>query len=334
MPHSSGGGSSGGGFHSSSSSGGGRSGPRYSNRPFVGGTAYVYYYGREMRPRMTYCSEDPRTAKGPNILSYIFIALFAIIPVAIIVFFGFHNPQKLSTSYASNIDIDDRVNVLSTEEETSLKTTFNEFYEVTGISPYLLTIDNASWSTNYASLEDYAYRAYLGLFNDESHWLIVYAGDGADPRVGWKFEGMQGNNTDNVLTVKVTDKFNETAYNNLKDSSKSVSASFQGAFEAIMPGIMDKSFYLEPGLIVFSAVWFGISCYALVSTVMSGFRIKAMRNAVKAPEGTTLKTCARCGAQYYDGTLDRCPKCGNAVPDSRFASFGGEKYDPSDRFSK
>ncbi len=325
MPHSSGGGSSGGGggYHSGSD---GPRGPRCSSRPFAGGTPYVYY-DRHLHPHMCYCSEDPTKASPRSrIASYIFLGIFAIAPLAVVIFTGFHNPKKLATDYVANIKIEDRIDTLTAEEEATVQATFQEFYNVTGIAPYLVTMENDAWKASYASLQDYAYRYYVGEFgNDESHWLIAYSGDAGLPRVNWRFEGMQGNNTDNILTTRVTDRFNEAMYKGLSDSAYTVSRAVDEAFKGILPGIMDSSFYVPTPVLIFVIAWAAISSGALIYNVIQGSRAKYMKNAVKAPEGTTLKTCAHCGAQYYDGTVSRCPKCGNAVPDSRFASFGHDR---------
>ena len=76
-------------------------------------------------------------------------------------------------------------------------------------------------SNNYNNLEEYAYSAYVNRFQDEKHWLIVYEELGdvsslpedmyrypSSDEPEWQFWGMQGDDTDPILTAEVTEKFN------------------------------------------------------------------------------------------------------------------------------
>ena len=107
------------------------------------------------------------------------------------------------------------------------------FREKTGITPALTT---TSWVTSMfwpASLEDYAYSDYVTKFKDEKHWLIVYQSKD-------NFEGMQGDETDNILTKEVTKKFNYAFHDYLvKDNT--LTESLVKAFDDITPKIMDFS---------------------------------------------------------------------------------------------
>ena len=331
MPHSSGGGSSGGGFHSGGSSHhGGSSGnaSRISTRPFVGATSYIYYT-RSFQPRVIYSSTSPDQLRKSSPAAYVFLGIFALVPVGVMLFTGIHNPAKLPTNYASTIEVIDHVDALSDEEEAALESTFNEFYTVSGISPYLLCIDNETWSSSFSSLEDYAYREYLKLFSDESHWLIVYAGKSGSPRENWHFEGMQGNDTDGILTTKVTDAFNSALYDDLRGNAYTVGGAVDHAFRSILPTLMDKSFYVEPAMIVFSCAWFGMVAFFLAAMIVNDVQRKALKGAVKATNvnPASIKTCIRCGTQYYPGSITKCPKCGTSLADDRFID-----PDSDDRF--
>ena len=322
MPHSSGGGSCGGGCHSgggSHHSSGSNSAYRISSRPVAGATSYIDYT-RAYQPRVLYSATPPDQMKKNSPVVYVFMGLFAFIPLAIMLFTAFHNPTKLSTNYVSNIQISDPVDALSDEEEATLQSTFEEFYTVSGISPYLLAIDNETWSNSFSSLEDYAYREYLKLFNDESHWLIVYAGKSGSPRENWHFEGMQGNDTDGILTTKVTDSFNSTLYEDLRGNAYTVGGALEHAFRSILPGLMDQSFSIDPSMIAFSCIWFGMCAFFIAVMAISDKQKKALKTAVKAPDVNlaSIKTCIRCGTQYYPGSVTKCPKCGTSLADDRF----------------
>ena len=320
MPHSSGGGSSGGGFHSGS---GGSSGPSYrtSSRYFPGSTCYVYYgWGGSMRT--VYLSGDAKAATKSRIVSLIGIGAFMLIGVGVAIFAGFHNPQKIATDYPTTMLIEDNTDVLTAAEENTLKATFQEFFDTSGICPSFVSIPNSTWKGHYASLSGYAYQKYLDLFKDESHWLIVYSDDGN--KTNWAFEGMQGNNTDNVLSVNVTDRFNSYLYDSLS-SSASVGASVDGAFHTIMPTMMQSYFGLDRGMIIFLAAWEGILGVLFVVTIVGAVRGKGLKNATKIDGELVRKCCPSCGNEYAEGTVTHCPKCGKQLFVDNYAHFSDHR---------
>ncbi|MBO6284746.1 MAG: zinc ribbon domain-containing protein [Bacilli bacterium] len=318
MPHSSGGGSSGGGFHSGS--GGRSSGPSYrtSSRYFPGSTCYVYY-GRGGLMRTVYLSGDAKAATKSKITSIIAVVVFMLIGIGIGVFTGFHNPHKISSDYSTTITIEDNTDILSEDEETTLKQTFNEFYTLSGICPSVVAIPNSTWNTHYASLQGYAYDKYLSMFKDESHWLIVYSDDGN--KANWHFEGMQGNDTDPVLSVRVTDSFNSFLYDKLSNSSQSVGVSINEAFRHIMPTMMNSYFGIDTPVLIFLIIWEGVLAFALVSTIINAIRTQGLKNGFKISGDLVKKNCPSCGCEYAEGTVRRCPKCGHQLADEKYASF-------------
>ena len=320
MPHSSGGGSSGGGFHSGSSSSGGPS-YRASSRYFPGATCYVYY-GRGGLMRTVYLSGDVHAAKKSKIPALIGIGVLMLVGVGVAVFFGFHNPKKLSTSYSTSIVVEDGTDVLTDAEETTLKKTFDEFYTLSGICPSFVSIDNATWKGGYASLSGYAYDKYLAMFKDESHWLIVYADDGN--KANWAFEGMQGNDTDNVLTRRVTDDFNSCFHDGLSAPSSRVGTALDEAFHRIMPHLMESYFAIEMPMVFFLVAWEGGLAVIFVVTLVGSFRSKGLQNAKKVEGEIVRKHCPSCGNEYAEGTVDACPKCGTKFPSVKYASFHGD----------
>ena len=322
MPHSSGGGSSGGGFHSSSSS----SSPstRYSNRPFPGAMCYVYY-DSAFRPRTIYTNVDPTKQKRNRVGLYIGLAAFLLVPGAIIPIAGFHNPQKIATDYSTTMYVRDDLNVISESEETTLRATFQEFLDLSGVSPSVVTIQTSTWKNgHYASLTDYAYDKYLAMFNDESHWLIVYSADDT-AKTNWAFEGMQGNNTDPALMAYTTDGFNKTLYEEL-GSNATVGAALNHAFRAILPTMMQSRFYVEPGLWIFMGLWEAGVVAAIVITIVQGKRAKLVQSAVKVEGQPKMAKCEHCGNDYYEGTVTKCPKCGADITHPHYAHFEGDVY--------
>ena len=321
MPHSSGGGSSGGGFHGGSSSGGGSS-YRYSSRPFPGAICYVYYDSHHA-PRLLYTNSDPAKAKRTNVFFFVLVGVFFLLPWAILPLIGNHNPQKIPTDYDHSIVLEDNNNVFSESEEAALNQKFVEFYEISGIAPSILTVKPSDWSGS-SSLERFAYRKYLSFFEDERHWLFVYSSKENEPKTNWAWEGMQGDETDPVLSSKTLDVFNETLYGKLSDPSVSVADAFLSSFDAILPTMMDSYFYIDTPYWLFAGIWTAASAFMLASMIYSNSKAKQLKSAVKAPTDLSLKKCANCGNSYYAATVDKCPKCGLEVAYPRFATFPEE----------
>ena len=139
MPHSSGGGSHGGGshggsHHSSHSHGGsGRSSRHVRSTYFPDARRYVYY--DHHRPVYVYAD----------------------------------HPHKLPQNYDYKIVVEDKANVLGNTAE--LRNSLVAFYNRTGISPAVITVENSDWQGYYSDFENYAYDLYVNHFTDESHWL-------------------------------------------------------------------------------------------------------------------------------------------------------------------
>ena len=316
MPHSSGGGSSSGGFHSSSgsshSSSSSSNSSRISSRPFSGATTYVYY-SRGHEPRLMYTNGQPLASLKSGVIS-IFITSFILITVLIIfAFSGFHNPRKVSTNYNTSIVIHDNNGVLSVDEFSSITETFNDFLDKTGISPSLLTV-NEEYVSNPDDLEDYAYDEYLKYFSDEKHWLIVYYSSKNTAKDNWTFEGMQGNDTDNILTEEVTNKFSRVMYASLHEEDTNLYEALTRSFNEITPTIMDKSYHLD-AMQIFIGLFVGaIFTFFIVSQIISLNSQKKLQKAVKIPtKEPELKKCLYCDSSYYAGTIDHCPNCGAPV---------------------
>ena len=199
MPHSSGGGSHGGGshgghsHHSSSRHGGSRNSSRISKTNFAGAKRYRYrHHGQE---RYFYSDREPNKIFDWKRLLIGFFYIPFLIPAIIMI----GGDVTISTAkYDTSIIIKDEANVF--EQTESLNDALTGFYEKTEIPPAVITVSPEVWKDN-GSLEDYAYDRYLSEFDDENHWLIVYTqkGERGDIDFDWSFEGMQGDNTDDIL---------------------------------------------------------------------------------------------------------------------------------------
>lgn len=213
MPHSSGGGShsggshSGSGFSSSSSSSGGSSAKHIKNTSFPGARRYVYY--ENYRPVYIYADYDIRkgTASGKffSILGSAVSLLFGIMLLAMC----YDKPQKMDTSPSYSCEIVDCAGVI--DDADMVQSAIDDFYDETGIPVEVMTVNNEDWQGSYSKLEDFAYDMYVTEFDDEEHWLVVYSEPTSpDPDFNdWYWEGMQGDDTDNIITVDVADDFKD-----------------------------------------------------------------------------------------------------------------------------
>ena len=261
MPHSSGGGSGshgGGGssFHSGSSGGGSSFGggglfsggddygngytngrpPYLSKHYFAGAKRYRYRWrGQDRYFYSTYnTGQEFRPIRGLFVLPLILICLA----------FMFWPLLKSLKKYDRNILVDDKLNVL--DDSSRLREAMEAFSEKTKITPAVVTLYNEEWQRfGVSSLKDYAYSQYLMRFRDEKHWLIMYS----EPKEKtgeweWFWEGMQGDDTDPVLTPYVTEAFNVTMQSGLVDESRPVPEIMADAFEAATARAQPK--FLHP----------------------------------------------------------------------------------------
>lgn len=324
MPHSSGGGSSSGGIFRGYSSYAAPSykghsyraadGSRYrrSLTYFPGATRYRYYYrGRNM---YYYANMAPTSSShGEIFIALIMIAVvifLAVVPK--LLYAGFF---KLSLDYNSQIVVEDNLNRV--KNKTELLNCFEEFKKKTGITPAFITVSYNDYTKVNASLEGYAKKAYLDRFSDEKHWLIVYS----ESSSGWEFHGMQGNDTDYILNVEITDRFNYVFHRSLS-KGHSPDMAYVLALYDILPRLNTM---LSFNVFIFLAVLIVIALFILPILDMTP-KQKAMRNAVEAPEkkekpmpvymqkrGIDVNeqdTCSVCFNSYPKGMYEICPSCG------------------------
>lgn len=329
MPHSSGGGSHGGGSHSSShhSSGGGShssgSSIRTQNTYFTGSHRYVRYH--DGRADYIFSSSSslnkPASKIGRFLLICFYIPFFAVgIFTATQVV---EIPKPLTTHYEKNVDVVDVTDRFTDAEEQELYAELTEFYNQTGIPVTIDTEANQYWQGSYNSLENYAYDLYVNHYSDEDHWLIVYSDDLSDRQTAefndWYFEGMQGYNTDGILTTSVTDKFNQNLNKQLLIKNNTTSQAFIIAFEELNKSVMKPHIVTEGILFtvfwnVFTIIHFSIMMFA------TGKNSKKYKDYIACPdddEEVAKKKeirCEYCNGVYYRGTVTSCPHCGAALP--------------------
>ncbi|MBR3439045.1 MAG: hypothetical protein IKH13_06035 [Clostridia bacterium] len=346
MPHSSGGGSHGGGGHGGGGShGGGSSGtrsmPTASRKYFAGATPYVRYHNG--RTDILYADRDITKTKKSDYVSNIVTIVFISLIMALFAFGSFSSisgvfraPKKLSTDYDTTIIIEDNLGVIT--DRAAMEKALSDFLDVTGITPSVMTVTNESWR-NYSSLENYAYDLYVNTFDDEKHWLIVYsqpAVTGSGGFVDWYWEGMQGDDTDNIITDYSANLFTESLQKYLTaDTKYSVERAIRLAFEQITPQIMqrhvNKNDIKDAVLVlaVMGAMW----GFPVVFSIMNLVKMKNYKDYQKVPsvDGKVLiqETCDYCGGVYVVGTCLNCPHCGASVKAYNPIDPGRYEYDRS-----
>lgn len=314
MPHSSGGGGGsfgggGGSFGGGSSGGSGGSGSRTSRSYFPGATRYVYYSGGSAH--YIYSNSDPAKAASPlRFLTLLFYIPFflAIIPLVMDIY---HVPQKMETDYDTKIVVEDNAGVLGNTEE--LDKALEAFFDETGIAPSFVTIYNEDWHNRYSDLETYAYNYYVDNFKDENHWLIVYSEPQA-PKANdhYYWEGMQGDNTDPILTEECLKEFNEHFNNLLAEGERpDVAGSATQAFNNITPKIMKP--YFDSGNAMFACFFIGFILLHFLIMAISIIKAVKYKNAVPISLKIGEKKCPSCGGGYVKGTCDTCPHCGAPI---------------------
>lgn len=234
-------------YHSGSYSGYGYSDRRNSTRIssvfFPGAKRYSYLSHGKLK--YIYSQSDPSKRFHPARL----LVLLFYIPF---IFGGIFMVKTSSTPSlkkpdSTEIIIKDEADVITSQDESELRTVLRDFYKKSGVVPSVITVEDTKWQ---GDIENYAYTRYLSEFTDEMHWLIVYS----DPSAS--FEAMQGDNTDAVLTEDVGDIFINRLETNLKDKNTGVGASVSNAFETIMPliskpGLFDRLASLGPAIFLF-----------------------------------------------------------------------------------
>ena len=328
MPHSSGGGSHGGGSHggshSSHSHSGGRSGggssTRASKTAFAGSTRYVYY--RKGKPNFVYANYDIRKKSSlvATIIAIVYICGM-ILPLLGICVMGwivsFEKPKKISPPQDKTIIIEDNINVIDNEDD--LYDVLEEFYDKTGIVPAVVTVTNDTWK-KYDNLEKYAYDDYLNRFKDERHWLIIYSEavkeDGFND---WYWEGMQGDQTDSILTSKKTGEFTENLHKLLLQRERnSVGESIEKAFDQLNSKVMDTTVNTKLLLItqIVPLTFVALFVYLILKIMNPVEKHYYTKAYVCDPTFVDQETCEYCGGVYVVGLHTTCPHCAAALKSS------------------
>lgn len=329
MPHSSGGGSHSGGSHSSHSSshssshGGSSSRPRTVRSTYFNGARRFVRYSNHGAQYM-YADYD-LTGKSLGKVRYFLLIFYIPFIIAIFGMLGnsIHMPKKVVNSPENlhkQVMIWDSIGAIDDDVLPELEQAMQQFEDKTGIEPALVTLDNSKWLP-YTTLENYAYEYYLNLFNDEKHWLLVYSTDTEliQSYEDWYWEGMQGDDTDGVLTERITDNFTNKVHADLLKQNVSVGEAFLDGFNEIEPSLMKMVF--EPfnffmGLFVAGFIGFHMYFMVFFTDKKTKADREKYKDYVECPSGPAFKedNCEYCGGLYVIGTVLSCPHCGAQLP--------------------
>lgn len=336
MPHSSGGGSHGGGSHHSSggshhSSSGGSSGTkiRTSRTYFPGARRFVYYKNGQAN----YVYSDTDLSKPPSKLRYVLLIFYIPFVFAAIMMISqsFHVPGKLSVDYDPTIVIEDNIGAVS--DESGLREAMKDFYNETGIAPALITDSNSAWKGKYSSLENYAYDLYVNRFYDEKHWLIVFTtAEGADGFDDWYWEGMQGDDTDNIITSSIANDFTDDVQTRLLRNEGDPGKAITEAFEALTPTVMNARFDGEILVMaLFILAFVCVHAFFMVFFRPGANKYKGAREVpldfapAQQPANNTVTykqaSCSYCGGTYTVGSCNACPHCGAPIKPEEYTAY-------------
>lgn len=233
MPHSGGGGSSSGGSysggsgrsssHSSSSySSSGYSEPAYIRGQitrYPGSKRYSYYHNNS---KCYYYSDRPLIAgdfkTGSEVTLLIGIAFVIFSVIFSMMFVTYVKGGPIDTSGLDrSIIIHDNANVISGSGEEKLHEYLNKFLSKTGV---IVSVVTCAENKSAQETRSDSYSTYIGMFNDESHWLIYYCGTDQSRGDNWSWNLMCGDDCVEVLDSKQEYRFTKEFHENLSSNMK------------------------------------------------------------------------------------------------------------------
>ena len=247
-----------------------------SSKPFLGAQKYMYY-NRRGEQRYVYSQGMPVKETTSSLLK----SLLVLIPFFVIGFFMTYislssmQPAKpLTPVYApTDVHIEDTIGVI--DNMSSLENTLQDFEDLTGISPYILTVYDSEWYPEYDDFWKYALDVYNDKFTDEQHFLVAYSVPDNVTDPDWYdvwFEGIQGDDTDSILTDdKYWDFYNdfERYFSNSSSVGKALNKTFANSLNYIMEGDQSGGVDSWDGLF-FSIIWNGF-CITFVVLMIRNF---------------------------------------------------------------
>ena len=245
-----------------------------SSKPFLGAQKYMYY-NRRGEQRYVYSQGMPVKETTSSLLK----SLLVLIPFFVIGFFMTYislssmQPAKpLTPVYApTDVHIEDTIGVI--DNMSSLENTLQDFEDLTGISPYILTVYDSEWYPEYDDFWEYALDVYNDKFRDEQHFLVAYSVPDDVAYSDWYWlEGIQCDYTDSILTDdkywEFYDDF-ERYFSNSSSVGKALNKTFANSLNYIMESDQSGGGDSWDGLF-FSIIWNGF-CITFVVLMIRNF---------------------------------------------------------------
>ena len=231
--------------------------------------------------------------------------------------------QRLAdSSYCS--EIYDNPDYFSAEEEKALRRIFCDIQKKTGISVVLENFTYQEWVFfRYLDLSDWIHKRYDALFSDEDHWLLVLSAGNPDNDSKWFIREIHGDNTEDVLTPYVIEKFTSELQDKLNYASESedysignvVCASFYEFYKRELSGgpvdIGAAAFLVF--VLILAITLYGILLFFLYINLKYIF-VKYIFKTRLFQIGYTLfkkeTICPVCCGSYVINIHSECPHCG------------------------
>lgn len=176
---------------------------------------HEYYYSRK----------DPH---GPSPISFfVSLAILGMFPIMMVfvILSSITVPRALPKDPGPvPVMIEDNADLFTDADESEMMKTLTEFYDKTGIIPYVETEYNSTWKNNYSNIETYAYEQYVKRFSDEKHYLLLYTQSKQtdDSFTDWNWWAIRGNDTGDIITASNFARFQKTFQDTLFSAGESM----------------------------------------------------------------------------------------------------------------
>ena len=117
--------------------------------------------------------------------------------------------QKLETVYPAAV-VSDEAGIMDNEQ--ALATTLEEYHDLTGICPVVMTVYDEDWEAYYDDLQKYTLKQYADNYNDYYHFVVVCSVS----ENGTMVEAINGPDTNSFITDSMLNSFTARIRNDIK----------------------------------------------------------------------------------------------------------------------
>lgn len=307
----------GGGSRCGGISGGGGSSSRTSRTPFNGcyNRSYVGMFGK----RHAYYTSDSSvgTKSGLDFWTILVIIIVTIHMVFMISKFGFLGLLGMGGKVEgdeSRIFIQDRSNLLNTQEEYEVLGLFEKVYEKTGM-PITLYTENFDWKDHYNNIEVYSEELYYKLGMEEDAMVILFTSEDKNGFWDWEYDMYCGDKTIRCLSNAT---FDELITNFQKAMAKEdLVYALDYSWNSIMNDIGEHSFRFHsicdtlPMLCLYVLFYVGILWIALQTNSIYRY-FKKNPDKLSMEKMVFYNKCPNCGVTNSFQS-ETCPYCNSLL---------------------